>query len=150
MTSDRIEASLEEVKTTNPPVVHHPNWIPPELRVPEDEFCDLNQIELLHTVEIDESLCIQTVCEGKGSLPEPGDTIYYKHSTRFDNGQLCNFDERRRVVDLLIVDNPRYHQYLNICFKQMRRGQTAWIRVGENWHKGGYHLKKFLQKPYMK
>lgn len=53
-------------------------------------------------------------------------------------------------MDLLVVDNPRYHQYLNICFKQMLRGQTAWIRVGENWHKGGYHLKKFLQKPYMK
>ena len=83
---DRTEASPEEAKTTDPPRVHHPNWIPPELRVPEDEFCDLNQIELLHTVEIDESLCIQTVCEGKGSLPEPGDTIYYKHSTRFDNG----------------------------------------------------------------
>ena len=79
----------------------------------------------------DGSLEILTTVEGTGSFPEPGDTIYYKHQTRFDNGQLIYFDERRRVVEMFVIDNPKYHAYLNTCFKTMRWGQTAWIKIGE-------------------
>ena len=69
----------EEVKTAPEPPAHHPNWIPPELRRPEDEFVDLDSIEPLNTIAIDENLTIMTTVEGKGLLPEAGDTIYYKH-----------------------------------------------------------------------
>ena len=31
----------------------------------------------------------------------------------------------------------------------MLRGQSGWLKVGEAWHKGGYHTPKFLRKPYM-
>jgi len=96
----------EEVKAPEP--VHHPNWVPPELRKPEDEFVDLTSISPLHTVAFDSELELLTTVEGSGSLPEPGDTVYYKHSTRFDNGQLVNFDERRRVVDMVVIDNRKY------------------------------------------
>lgn len=57
----------------------HANWIPPELRKPEDEFFDLSSIEPQHTMTIDDHLVIYTTVEGKGSLAEPGDTVYYKH-----------------------------------------------------------------------
>lgn len=79
----------------------------------------------------DGSLEILTTVEGSGSMPEAGDTVYYKHQTRFDNGQLVNFDERRRVTDMLVIDKKGYHPYLNECFKTMRRGQTAWLKIGQ-------------------
>ena len=63
-----------------------------------------------------------TITEGSGSLPEPGDTLYYKHQTRFDNGQLVFFDERRKVTDMLTIDNPKFLTYLNLSMKTMRRG----------------------------
>lgn len=79
--------TLEEAKGENVVVQEsHVNWIPPELRKPEDEFHDLTTIVPLRTEVIDESLDYLTTVEGKGSLPEPGDTIYYKHATRYDNG----------------------------------------------------------------
>ena len=46
--------------------VNHPNWVPPELRKPEDEFFDLGSIEQLHSAAIDENLEIVTTVEGKG------------------------------------------------------------------------------------
>lgn len=51
---------------------------------------------------------------------------------------------------MLKIDDPRYHAYLNACFKTMRRGQIAWVKVGEAWNKGNYHTHKNLQKGYMK
>ena len=72
--------------------------------------------------EDSESLEILTLQEGSGSLAEPGDTIYYRHQTRFDNGQLVNYDERRKVEDMIIIDHPRYLSYLNKCLKVMLRG----------------------------
>ena len=50
---------------------------------------------------------------------------------------------------MVVIDDKKYQAYLNACFKVMRRGQTAWIKVGEAWLEGGFHTKKFLQKPYM-
>ena len=129
----------------------HVNWIPPHLRKPEDEFFDLGTIVPIRSEHLDPdgSLEILTLEEGAGCLPEPWDTVYYKHQTRFDNGQLVNFDERRKVVDMCVIDSPKYHAFINSCFKVMRRGQVAWLKVGEPQHKGGYHLPKNLQKPYM-
>ena len=119
--NEEQKQSVEEVKA-QPETEDHPNWIPPHLRKPEDEFVDLSTIEPLHSVVIDDGLEILTTLEGKGYLPEPGDTVYYKHQTRFDNGQLCNFDERRKVVDMVVIDNLKYQRFLNECFKAMRRG----------------------------
>lgn len=135
-----------------PPPIEHPNWIPPELRKPEDEFFDLTSIEPLHMQVIcpEGGLEMLTIVEGSGSHPEPGDVVYYKHQTRFSNGQLVEFDERRKVTDMHTIDSPKYHAFLNVCFKTMRRGQIAWIKIGEFWHKGGYHTEKNLRKPYMK
>ena len=137
---------------TSADAVQHANWVPPELRKPEDEFFDLESIEPLGTETLDSegNLEMLTIVEGAGTFPEPGDVVYYKHQTRFSNGQLVDFDERRKVTDMHTIDNLRYHAYLNECFKKMRRGQTAWIKVGAAWHKGGYHTQKNLQKPYMK
>ena len=121
------------------------------MRKPEDEFFDLSSIEPLRSDQLmdDGSLEMMTTAEGHGSAPEPGDTIYYKHQTRFDNGLLVDFDERRKVVDKVVIDDPKFHAYLNTSFKVMRRGQTAWLKIGESLHHGGYHTKKNLQKRYM-
>ena len=135
-----------------PSEVEHVNWVPPELRKPEDEFFDLQSIQPIRTetLDSDANLEMLTIVEGTGSCPEPGDTVYYKHQTRFSNGQLVDFNERRKVTDMHTIDNPRFHAFLNACFKKMQRGQIAWIKIGEPWHKGGYHTPKNLQKPYMK
>ena len=64
------------------------NWIPPSDRRPDDEFYDINLIQPIRIEELEEdgSLQILTEIEGTGDLVEDTDTIYYKHSTRFDNG----------------------------------------------------------------
>ena len=59
--------------------VSHPNWIPPHLRRPEDEFFDLSTVQPLRIEQVSDGLEILTIVEGKGSLPDPGDTVYYKH-----------------------------------------------------------------------
>ncbi len=84
---ERPATTLEEESKENVVVQEsHVNWIPPELRKPEDEFYDLTSIVPVRTEVIDQNLDYLTTVEGKGSLPEPGDTIYYKHATRYDNG----------------------------------------------------------------
>ena len=66
---------------TSADIVRHENWIPPELRVPEDEFFDLESIEPLRSEMVagDGDLEMLTEIEGSGSFPEPGDVVYYKH-----------------------------------------------------------------------
>ena len=112
------------------------NWVPLHLRRPEDEFLDLSTIEPVRTEQLaeDGSLELLTTTEGSGSLPEAGDTIYYKHQTRFDNGQLVDFEEKRKCVDMVIIDHARYLTYLNQSFKVMRLGQTAWLKIGAAQH----------------
>ena len=42
--NDEREVSETKEAAAEAPKYEHPNWIPPELRRPEDEFVDLTQI----------------------------------------------------------------------------------------------------------
>ena len=92
-TEDDTRLAPEESKAPasadeHPPKYGHVNWVPPELRVPDDEFFDLSSIVPIRTESHaeDDSLEVLITEEGTGSVPEAGDTVYYKHSTRFSNG----------------------------------------------------------------
>ena len=90
-------------------------------RRPLDEFFDLAEIKPVRTQDIygDGSVLIMTEVEGKGSFAEETDTVQYKHETRFDNGQLVDLNEKRKVADNFMMDDERSFQYLQECFKTM-------------------------------
>lgn len=66
--------------------------MPPEKRRPEDEFFDLTTIAVVSTTDIvgDGSIIKLVVTEGVGAFIDPEDIVYYRHETRFDNGQLVD------------------------------------------------------------
>jgi len=77
--------------------------------------------------------------EGKGSFAEDTDTVQYKHETRFDNGQLVDLNEKRKVPENFIMDDEMSFIFLRDCFRSMRRGQVAFIRIDESRHGRIYH-----------
>jgi len=70
-------------------------------RRPADEFFDLSTINAIRTEDLygDGSVLILTEVEGRGSFAEDADTVQYKHETRFDNGQLVDLNEKRKVAE---------------------------------------------------
>jgi len=108
------------------------NFVPPEQRRPPDEFHDLTSIVPVRTENLTEdgSIVKLTVQEGSGNFSELTDTVYYKHETRFDNGQLVDLSETRKVADKFIMNDPAYHDYLRTAFLRMRKGEIAFIKVG--------------------
>lgn len=80
--------------------VNHENWIPPEpKRRPEDEFYDLKSMVVVRESDIlgDGSITKLVIQEGKGAFVDMDDVVYYLHETRFDNGQLVDLQEMRKV-----------------------------------------------------
>jgi hypothetical protein len=77
--------------------------------------------------------------EGKGSYIENTDDVYYKHETRFDNGQLVDFAEKRKATDKFEMKDIRFHDYYKLVMRTMRRGEVAWIKYSKVYHKGVYH-----------
>lgn len=67
------------------------------------------------------------------------DVVYYKHETRFDNGQLVDLDERRKVADKFPMSDPGYHDFLNRGFQTMRKGEVAYLVLTEDAHRKMYH-----------
>ena len=80
---------------------------PPAKRRPDDEFFDLKSIVPLRTERVndDGSIEIIVVEEGFGNLIEATDTVYYKHEHRFDNGQLTDLNEPRKVENKLAMND---------------------------------------------
>ena len=74
-------------------------------------------------VEENGSVQILTDVEGSGSYAEDTDTVQYKHATRFDNGQLVDLNEKRKIADNFVMDDERSFPYLRDCFRRMKRGQ---------------------------
>ena len=69
----------------------------------------------------DGSIQILTEEEGIGNFVNDDDTVYCKHETRFDNGQLVDLNETRKVADKFIMNDPRYLDFLRSAFLKMRR-----------------------------
>lgn len=93
-------------------------------RRPLDEFFDLKTVNPIRTQDVyaNGSVLIHTEVEGTGSFAEDSDTVQYKHETRFDNGQLVDLNEKRKVADNFMMDDERSFPYIRACFKLMQRG----------------------------
>ena len=78
---------------------------------------------------------------------EPTDVIYYMHCTRFDNGQLVDFDERRKVKDKFDMADKKGHDFIRKTFLTMRRGEVVWIKIGPKYHNNVYHT--FCKKEHL-
>ena len=70
-----------------------------EVKRPDDEFDDIPGRVILREEKVseDDSIIKQVTTEGRGRVVDPADTVYYKHETRFDNGQLVDLSETRKV-----------------------------------------------------
>lgn len=55
---------------------------------------------------------ILTLEEGKGSFTDDCDVVQYKHATRFDNGQLVDLNEKRKIADNFSMDDERSFSFL--------------------------------------
>ena len=93
----------------------------------------------IENIAEDGSIQILIEEEGIGNFVDEADTVYYKHETRFDNGQLVDLNETRKVADKFIMNDPRYLDFLRSAFLRMRKGQIGFIKVGEVQHRGIYH-----------
>jgi len=73
---------------------------------------------VLHTTDIcgDGSILKLTLVDGTGNVVDKEDTVYYKHETRFDNGQLVDLSETRKVADKFIMNDANYHDFLRLAF----------------------------------
>ena len=89
----------------------------------------IKPIRIENIVE-DGSIQILVEVEGIGNFVDGADTVYYTHATRFDNGQLVDLNETRKVADKFIMNDPRYLDFLRSAFLKMRKGQQGWIKVG--------------------
>jgi len=121
--------------------VNPTEWVPPPKRRPDDEFFDLKTIVPLRIEKVNEdgSIEIIVVEEGTGSLIEETDTVYYRHEHRFDNGQLVDLNETRKVDAKLVMNDGAVLPFLRISFIRMRRGQVSFIKLGRSVHKDMYH-----------
>ena len=70
---------------------------------------------------------------------EPFDVVNYTHCTRFDNGQLVDFDERRKVANKFEMTDNRGHEFIRSAFLTMKRGEVVWLKIGPKHHGNIYH-----------
>ena len=83
--------------------------------------------------------------EGKGNFITNTDDVYYKHETRFDNGQLVDFSEKRKALEKFEMKDIRFHEYYKIAMRTMRKGEVAWVKYTKAYHKGIYHSSAHYQ-----
>ncbi len=84
--------------------------------------------------------------EGKGSLIENTDVIYYKHEIRYDSGQLVKFNLYRKVGDEFEINSPNSHDFYKVALRTMRRGEIAWFKYSPTYHMGVYFTMPNFQK----
>ena len=116
-------------------------YVPADQRRPLDEFFDLKSIVPLRTETVteDQGIIKYVIEEGKGSFIENFDDVYYKHETRYDTGYLVDFAEKRKANEKFDMKDIRYHDYYKIVMRTMKKGETAWIKFSQIYHRGVYH-----------
>eukprot|EP00347_Sterkiella_histriomuscorum_P003944 403362337 len=126
------------------------NYVPTDQKRPIDEFYDLKSILTLReeVVTEDGGIVKYIVQEGKGSYIGLNDDVFYKHETRFDNGQLVDFAEKRNAIEKFQMGDIRFHEYYKIVMRTMKKGEIAWIKFSKIYHKGIYHASThFVNRP---
>lgn len=92
--------------------------------------------------QITSGLTKLVLIEGQGAVPDVEDTVYYRHETRFDNGQLVDLDERRKVADKCPLSDQSFHDFLRTTLLTMKKGEVVYLKIGEETHAGLYHNSK--------
>ena len=126
------------------------NYVSADSKRPLDEFFDLSSLTVLReeSVAEDGGILKLVIEEGKGSCIAATDEVFYRHETRFSNGQLVDFAEKRKAIEKFEMGDIRYHDYYKTVMKTMRKGETTWVKFSSVHHKGVYHkTKHFLDKP---
>lgn len=126
-------------------------------RGPSDEFYDLSLIEkeCIDKVDLSEDqdggLIKYKIKEPTALFErrvEEADHVYYTHETRFDNGQLVDFDEKRKAKEKFEMADERSYEYIRAAFLTMRKGEIVWLKIGPKHHKNIYHT--FCSKDHLK
>ena len=78
---------------------------------------------------------------------EEADTVHYFHETRYENGQLVDLDEKRKVKDKFEMDNLQQHEHIRRAFFTMKKGEISWIRIGTKYHNDIY--QKFCKQDHI-
>lgn len=123
------------------------NYVPPEAKRPIDEFFDLKSINPIRVEEVtpDGGIVKYVLEEGKGSYIGNTDEVFYKHETRFDTGQLVDFNEKRKASEKFEMKDIRFHDYYKIVMRTMRKGDTVWVKFSKEYHRSIYHQSSFFQ-----
>lgn len=116
------------------------NYTPSADRRPPDEFFELAPILELPAEDItgNGGVMKYVVEEGKGSTVQSTDTVYYKHETRYSNGQLVDFSEKRKASEKFEMNDPMYHDYYKIAMRTMKKGEVCWVKFSQQYHGGTY------------
>lgn len=96
----------------------------------------MTTLEVLRTEKICDGVTKLVLNEGQeGSQPaDMEDIVYYKHETRYDNGQLVDLDERRKVADKMPMNDLGFHEFLRQTFLTMRKNEVAYIVLEPQAH----------------
>ena len=134
------------------------NYIPASEKRPLDEFFDLNSIKnecvegpIDITADKDGGLLKYVMKQSTSIFPrncESADSVYYTHETRFDNGQLVDFDEKRKAKEKFEMSDPRQHEHIRLAFQTMRKGEIVWLKIGPKYHGNIYH--NYCKKDHLK
>jgi hypothetical protein len=111
---------------------------PANERRPADEFADISSVKAEYTpVDIspegDGSFLKYTIRESTSKfnrLIEEQDIVQYLHETRYDNGQLVDFDEKRKAKEKFEMGNADQHEHVRKAFKTMKKGEIVWLEIG--------------------
>jgi hypothetical protein len=143
MTEEEKEEFREKGKWVNFKREEDPKPVPttPTDKRPPDEFFDLTSIQTIreHVLAEDGGIVKYVVEEGKGEFIDGCDEVFYRHETRFDNGQLVDFSEKRKAIDKFIMNNPNYHDFYKVVMRTMKKGETAWCKFSKRYTGGVYH-----------
>jgi hypothetical protein len=109
---------------------------------PLDEFFDVKSIESEYIpVDISDEkdgeflkYVITQTTSKTNRFCETNDIVYYIHETRYGNGQLVDFDERRKVTDKYEMSNMKQSEFLRKSFFTMKKGEVVWLKIGSNYH----------------
>ena len=72
--------------------------------------------------------------EGKGGPVDKEDIVYYMHETRFDNGQLVDLQEMRKVPQKFQMNDQSFHEFYRHSIFTMRKGEVAFLKLTPDAH----------------
>ena len=136
------------------------NYIPPEDRRPADEFYSIESVKeecigepFDVKIEGETGTFLKYMVKASKTKydrkVESSDVVYHTCETRFENGQLVDFTEKRRVKQKFEMGNPAFIEHKRRAFATMKAGEVAWFALSKEFTSGMYHrvqLNKFHDK----